>query len=105
MNTDLARARGLVSLLRDAVVHGASAIERVHMATARRPFAVLEAIPIVAGPTVVVRVVHDVTVAGVYGAIRMTAHVVCAVAEAALRHGSKGAPKPGAGSGASCTAS
>jgi hypothetical protein len=78
------RLRGLAALLTDAVAHGASAIERVHMATASRPFVILEAIPVVAPPTRVVRFFHDTTVKGVYGAIRLVTRAVGKTADFAL---------------------
>jgi hypothetical protein len=72
-------------LVRDAVEHGASAVERVHVATARRPFDVLEAIPGVDGPTRVVRAVHDVTVSSVYGSIRLVTRAVGAAVDVGIR--------------------
>jgi hypothetical protein len=85
MSTKTQRWRGLVMLVRDAVEHGASAVERVHMATARRPFDVLESIPGVDGPTRVVRAVHDVTVSGVYGTIRLVTRAVGAAVDVGIR--------------------
>ena len=63
------RLRGLRALLEDAVEHGTTAVERVHRATAARPFDILDLIARRAGgarrsP------VHDATVAGVYETIR-----------------------------------
>lgn len=84
MSAKAQRWRGLVALVRDAVEHGASAVERVHMATARRPFDVLEAIPGVDGPTRLVRVVHDVGVSSVYGTIRLVTRAAGAVVDAGI---------------------
>ncbi len=78
------RLRGLAALLRDAVIHGATAVQRVHAATAARPCAVLEAIPVIALPTRVVHVVHDATVSIVYGSIRLGTRGVAAVADAVI---------------------
>jgi hypothetical protein len=64
------RLRGLGALLQDAVEHGASAIERVHKATADRPFAILDRIPPLSIPARGVHAVHDATVSGVYETIR-----------------------------------
>jgi hypothetical protein len=64
------RLQGLRALLVDAVAHGASAIEKVHLATAARPFTVLERIAPVAAPAALVRVVHDATTSAVYATIR-----------------------------------
>src|ERR1700722_19008650 len=72
----LNRLRGLRTLLEDAVEHGTSAVERVHRATAARPFEVLDLIPPVAPAARGVRVVHDATVAGVYETIRQVNHLV-----------------------------
>ncbi|HEY2734613.1 MAG TPA: hypothetical protein VGI70_11545 [Polyangiales bacterium] len=69
--TQLQRWRGLSSLIADAVEHGSRAVERVHMATARRPFVILEQIPGVAEPTRTVHSIHDVAVTNSYRAIRI----------------------------------
>jgi hypothetical protein len=71
-----ARWRGLAQLVTDAVVHGTSAIERVHVGTAARTFDVLEQIPVVAGPAHVVHVVHETATRAVYASIRGVARVV-----------------------------
>lgn len=73
------RLLGLRALLEDAVEHGSAAVERVHRETADRTFAVLEAIPPVAGPARVVRDVHGVVLTGVYGSIRLVNRAVGAV--------------------------
>ncbi len=64
------RWQGLAALVSDAVEHGSGAIERVHVATARRPFRILAQIPVVAGPAAVVQAVHDASVALTYDAVR-----------------------------------
>ncbi|MBC7171157.1 MAG: hypothetical protein H5U40_01955, partial [Polyangiaceae bacterium] len=71
MNTKIKRMRGLKDLLVDAVDHGAGAIEKVHLGTTARTFAVLDAIPVVALPSQGVKVIHDTSVRGVYGAVRL----------------------------------
>jgi hypothetical protein len=68
--------RGLRALLETAVEQGTSAVERVHRATAARPFAVLDAIPPVALPARGVRVVHDAILDTVYGSIRQVNRMV-----------------------------
>jgi hypothetical protein len=100
------RLRGLRALLEDAVEHGTSAVERVHRATAARPFEVLDLIPPIAPAARGVRVVHDVTVAGVYETIRQVNHLVGVTLSAALdlydeatdeggdEGGNEGAPAP-----------
>ena len=67
---DIRRLRGAAELLSDAVEHGASAIERVHLATAARPFAILENIPPTALVARGVHVAHDAIAQSVYGSIR-----------------------------------
>jgi hypothetical protein len=78
------RLRGLRALLEDAVDQGASAVERVHRATASRPFDVLDHVAPIAPAARGVRLVHDVTVAGVYEAIRQINHLVGATLEMAI---------------------
>ena len=92
--TDTKRWRGLRALIGDAVEHGASAIERVHLETARRPFAVLEQIPGIAEPAQVIHGVHDAAVASVYASIRGVNRVVGAALDAALEHAERAAGEP-----------
>jgi len=73
---DLTRLRGLRALLEDAVTHGTGAVERVHLATAARPFAILERIPPAALVARSVHVVHDTIASTVYGTIRATNRVL-----------------------------
>jgi hypothetical protein len=65
------RWRGLFTLVGQAVDQGAAAIERVHLETARRPFAILERIPILAVPARSVHVIHDATASTTYALIRI----------------------------------
>lgn len=81
---DVARWKGLRTLIGDAVEHGASAIERVHLATARRPFDVLERIPGIAAPAKGIHQVHDAIVAGTYGAVRAVNRAVGLALDTAL---------------------
>lgn len=75
---DLARLRSLKDLVVDAVDHGAAAIERVHLDTAARPFALGgEAL----GP---VKLVHDAAVRHVYGQIRGVTRLVGLTLDAAF---------------------
>jgi hypothetical protein len=76
MSTNNKRWRGVASLVTDAVQHGSRAVERIQKETAQRPFGILEMIPGVALPARVVHVLHDVTVSGVHGAIRLVTRVV-----------------------------
>ncbi|HEY8038915.1 MAG TPA: hypothetical protein VIF15_03945 [Polyangiaceae bacterium] len=82
--SDLARWRGLAALVRDAIEHGSRAVERVQKETANRPFVVLEHIPPIAGPARAVHLVHDVTVSGVHGAVRLVNRAVGVALDAAL---------------------
>lgn len=84
MSLEKQRWRGLVALARDGVEHGTRAIERVHLATARRTFAILEAIPVTAPVSRVVRVVHDASVKATYGAVRIGGKVVGEVVTRAM---------------------
>ena len=82
--------QGLRALIGQAVEQGATAIERVHLATARRLFAVLEQIPGVAEPALAVQRIHDTIVSGVYGTVRMVNRTVGETLDAAL--GAQAAP-------------
>jgi hypothetical protein len=65
------RWRGLFTLVGQAVDRGAAAIERVHLETAQRPFAVLERIPLLTVPAQSVHTIHDATASSVYALIRI----------------------------------
>ena len=68
--SSMGKWRGAVALLRDAVEHGSRAVERIQIETARRPFGIIEHIPVVAAPTRIVHGVHDASVTAVHGIIR-----------------------------------
>ena len=70
------RLRGLRTLVGDVVEHGSKAVQDVHLATSNRTFVVLEAIAPIAAPAKVVHVVHDLSVSGVYGMIRLVNRAV-----------------------------
>ncbi len=76
--------RGVKALLRDAVHHGSVAVERVQLETARRPFAILEAIPGVKVPAAIVHVIHDASVTGTHAVIRAVNGAVHGLADKAL---------------------
>jgi hypothetical protein len=78
------RWQGLRALVGDAVEHGATAIERVHLETARRPFAFMEHIPPLAEPAQNIREVHDTIVSGVYTSVRLVNQLVGKTLDAAL---------------------
>ena len=94
----LERWRGLSSLIVDGVEHGSRAVEKIQLATAGRPFAVLEAIPGLAAPASAVHAIHDAAVAGTHGVIRLVNRVVGKTIDVALdvAHASAGRP-PDAG--------
>jgi hypothetical protein len=81
---ELRRWRGLGALLGDLVEHGSRAVERVHLETARRPFAVLELVPLVALPARGVHLVHDAIVNGVYRLVRAGGRLASGGASALL---------------------
>lgn len=81
---DIKRLRGLAALVADAVEHGTSAVERVHLATAARPFAILERIPPTALVARGVHVTHDAIASGVYGSIRAVNRLARTAASMAL---------------------
>ncbi len=74
--TKMDQWRGLRALIETAVDQGTSAVERLHRATAARPFDVLDAIPPIALPARGVRVVHDAILDTVYGSIRLVNRLV-----------------------------
>jgi len=68
---DLDKWRGLKALVQDAVEHGATAIERVHLQTAARTFDLLQLVTPIAEPAKVAREVHDTMVSSAYASVRM----------------------------------
>jgi hypothetical protein len=89
------RWRGLKSMVVDAVEHGSRAVEKVHMQTARVPFAVLEAVPPLAVPAKGVHAIHDAAVTGVYGMIRLVNKVTGDVLDVVLDAVEKGKAEKG----------
>jgi hypothetical protein len=81
---NIGRLRGLRQLLEDVVEHGSRAVERVQKETARRPFAIVEAIPAIGAPARGIHEIYDASVGGVHIAIRMVNRAVGATLEAAL---------------------
>jgi hypothetical protein len=81
---DFKQLQGLRALLNDAVEHGASAIQRVHLATAGRPFAIAKQIPGIAEPARTVQLVHDAIVSQVYDNIRLVNAIVGKTLETAI---------------------
>lgn len=66
----LRRAMGLSKLVEGAVEHGSRAVQKVHLGTSARTFAILERVPGIATPAGVVRVVHDGWTSAIYATIR-----------------------------------
>ena len=67
---DWKRIRGLRRLIHDGVERGAGFVERHHRHAAAKPFRVLESVNAIAGPTWIVRSVHDGVLSLTYGSIR-----------------------------------
>lgn len=89
------RWRGLSALLGDAVEHATTAIERIHMQTAQRPFKILESIPAIAAPAQLVHEVHDSIVTHTYKQIRFWNGAVQKVVQVALADDAEPeAPRP-----------
>ena len=78
------RWRGLKALVEDAVEHGSRAVERVQLEMAQRPFGILEKIPPIAAPAKVVHQIHDVTVQGVHGVVRLVNHAAGGALDAVI---------------------
>ena len=78
------RLRGLKDLIRDGIEHGSAAIEKVHLETANRPFAVLEHVPPISIPSKGVHAIHDATARTVYQIIRIVGHAVTESLDVAL---------------------
>lgn len=66
----LRRAKGLSKLVESAVDHGSRAVQKVHLGTSARTFSIIERVPVIAGPTQVVRAVHDGWTSAIYATIR-----------------------------------
>ncbi|WP_437967406.1 hypothetical protein WMF04_49005 [Sorangium sp. So ce260] len=70
------RWRGLKDLVQDAVDHGSRAVERLQKHAVKLPFDLLEQIPPIREPVRGIRLIHDTTVSGVHGAIRLVNRAV-----------------------------
>lgn len=93
---DVKQWRGLGKLIGDAVEQGASAIERVHLATAKRPFDLLKKVPGISDPVEGIQTVHDTMVSTAYDAVRAVTQVVSKTVDVALdaieKHDQRAAP-------------
>lgn len=83
--SSLGRWIGLSALVTDAVTHGSRAVERVHLATADRTFAILELVPVVSAPTRLVHLVHDATTSAVHATVRGVARLAGGAITGGLR--------------------
>ncbi len=81
---DVDKWRGLGKLIGDAVEQGAGAIERVHLATAKRNFDLLKQVPGISEPVQTVQTVHDVCVATSYETVRAVTRAVSKTVDLAL---------------------
>lgn len=81
---DKHQLRGLKDLIQSTVEQGASAVERVHMETANRNFALLAQVPPLTAPTRGVRAVHDGIVALSYANVRAVTRLVGKAADAVI---------------------
>ncbi|WP_437547826.1 hypothetical protein WME95_48905 [Sorangium sp. So ce327] len=70
------RWRGLKDLVQDAVDHGSRRVERIQKDAAKLPFDLLEQIPPIKAPVRGIRLIHDTTLSGVHGAIRLVNRAV-----------------------------
>ena len=70
------RWRGLKDLVQDAVEHGSRSVERLQKHAAKLPFDLLEQIPPIKAPVRGIRLIHDTTLSGVHGAIRLVNRAV-----------------------------
>ena len=82
--TRVKQIRGLLQLVKDGVLSGSKVVETVEKGYASRTYAILEAVPIVAGPAKAVHFVHDLARSTTHGTIRGVTEVVVAVADGAL---------------------
>ncbi|MDP2308532.1 MAG: hypothetical protein Q8P18_21105 [Pseudomonadota bacterium] len=94
MSATTKRLRGLANMVRDAVDHGSTAIQRVHLATAARPFRVLEAVPAVRDPAKVAHTVYDAVVSLTYANVRLVNRAVGLGIDLALDEAEKHEPDP-----------
>jgi hypothetical protein len=93
MTEQIRRWRGLTQLIGAAVEHGASAVERVHMATAQRPFTILEHIPVIAAPAFIVDKIYGATTAAVYESVRVITRLAAKTLDLALEAIDEEAPE------------
>lgn len=86
--------RGVKDLTQETVDAAVVAIADAHRETARRCYAVLRRIPVIAGPVGGIEQVQQVITAGVYGSIRVVNAALGSVASHALDRLEAGAEQP-----------
>jgi pimeloyl-ACP methyl ester carboxylesterase len=93
----VAEIRGLKDLLVAALRGGATTIEELHASIARKPFRVLERVPVTRLPAAATRVIHDGIAGGVYGGLRGLTWLAGGAAGAALAPRAGMEPEPAEG--------
>lgn len=78
------RLRGAVELLRDGVEAVARETENVHRELMRRPYAVLARVPVLAGPSRAIELVHGAVAGVAYTSVRAVNQVVATAVVTAL---------------------
>jgi hypothetical protein len=82
--TTLRQLRGLTDLIEDAVGAGVTQTERMHVAIARYPYAVLERVTPIAAPVRGVEFVQATITGSVYWTIRLATRITAVAATRAL---------------------
>jgi hypothetical protein len=72
--------RGAKDLIQEAVEAGITATEQMHLAIARKPYALLAKIDVIAGPVRAVELIQQTITGGVYRAIRIANRLTGAIA-------------------------
>lgn len=75
---DWKRWKGLAHLVRDGVVEGSKALEKVHLDTSDTVYRIVGSLPPLAPPARLVRAVHHTVVQVNHGAVRGVTHAVAA---------------------------
>jgi len=91
-----AEVRGLKDLFVAAARGGATTIEQMHTSISRRPFEVLERVPVTRLPAGMARWVHDAIAGGIYSGLRGCLQLAGGAAEVALTPLAETEPDPDA---------
>ena len=78
------RLRGLCALVEEVVDQGTAAVGKAHLGTASRTFSILGAVPPIAGPVRVVRIVYEGSTDATYRAVRAVNYGVGRVLESSI---------------------